>query len=97
MTPQLLDWGVISNIVGSVAAGVKSKKRSFDWAGLATRAMDKGIDIIGNKVQGINTSAGAGGGSLSSFGVSPWASSRTIWFLLIGAGVFGAVLILGGK
>jgi hypothetical protein len=71
-------------------------QRRIDWEGLATRAMDTAITVIGNRLQGVRTPVGMGG-TVTGSGVSFWSSSNILPFMLAGAAIIGAVMIFKGK
>jgi len=70
------------------------ERQRVDWAGLATRAMDTAIVVIGNRVQGIRTPVG----SAVSIGKSGFSlSSNILPYLLIGTAIVGAAFVFKGR
>jgi branched-subunit amino acid transport protein len=67
-------------------------ERRIDWEGLATRALDTAIVVIGNRVQGIRTPT-AGGVSVSPTSVNVWSSQNMMPYILGGMAIIAAVMI----
>jgi hypothetical protein len=70
-----------------------AEERRIDWEGLATRAIDTAIVVIGNKVQGINTPTQGGGVSVSPTSVNLWSSQNMMPWLLAAMAIVAAVMI----
>jgi len=69
------------------------EKKRIDWEGLATRAMDTAITVIGNKLQGVDTPVQGGGVSVSPSSVSVWSSQNMMPWILGAMAIVAAVMI----
>ena len=70
-----------------------SEERRIDWEGIATRAMDTAIVVIGNKLQGVDTPKQGGGVQVSPTSVNIWSSQNMMPWILGAMAIVAAVLI----